>query len=210
MTSRWGPMGWLTLHSIASNYPEQPTNEDKLIMKRFMDLFAETITCPSCKAHFGSMLHSYIAANPGWAESRQSLFVFICRAHNAVNVRLDKPIIGTVRDSLNMLQSITKVIPAQTYRNNYLAYLLQNWSREVGAEGFMNTRSVREMIKINNEYWNPRENGFNISLSEADVRASIIRTRAAGGKLIPGVTSSGAPVSVGFKMRGGRLTLGSR
>lgn len=210
MTSRWGPMGWITLHSISANYPETPTNEDKMVMKRFLELFAETISCPSCKGHFGSLFHSYIVANPGWADSRHSLFVFVCRAHNAVNARLDKPRIGSVRQSIEMLKSITKLIPAQTYRQNYLAYLLQNWNREIGAEGFMNSRSVREMMKINQAYWNPRETNFNIELPEADVLGPIVRTRTGGGTLVPGLTASGTPVSLGFKMRGGRLTLGSR
>jgi FAD-linked sulfhydryl oxidase len=200
-------MGWLTLHSIAANYPEHPTNEDRLILKRFMDLFTETIACPTCKNHFGSLFHSYINQFPSWANSRFDLFVFVCRAHNAVNLRLDKPRISSVSESINTLKNIVKIVPAATYRQNYLIYLRQNWSREIGAEGFMNSRAVREMVKINQEYWDPRETNFEISLPEVDVLKPFLTSRTARGTLVPGLTSTGTPVSVGFKMRGGKFSL---
>ena len=31
----WGPGGWLFLHSITLNYPENPTENDKMYHKNF-------------------------------------------------------------------------------------------------------------------------------------------------------------------------------
>jgi hypothetical protein len=206
MTARWGPLGWLALHSISANYPEEPTQSDKLVMKRFIDLFAETISCPSCKAHFGSMYQTYMARNPGWWNSRVELFIFICRAHNTVNARLDKPIIQTVRDSIDTLIMLTQNTSASEYRRQYLLYLQRNWASP-DAEGFMMSRSVREMIKINNEYWNPRETNFSVQIPEADIVRPIMHIRGPTGNVLPGLKSDGSPVRVGFSLRSGRFSL---
>ena len=206
MTARWGPLGWMTLHSISANYPDYPSPSDKAILRKFMDLFADTISCPSCKLHFGSMFHTYITRTPSWADSKRDLFVFVCRAHNTVNIRLDKPRPKTVQECIDTLQSIARVTSAQTYREKYLSYLLKNWSYP-DASGFIMSRSVREMIKINADYWNPRETNFEVSFPEVDILQPIIAVKDSRGKPLPGLTDSGAPVKVGFTLRSGRFSL---
>lgn len=206
MTSRWGPLGWITLHSISANYPEIATLQDKLILRRFIDLFADTISCPSCKSHFGSMFQSYISRYPSWADGRTNLFLFVCRAHNTVNARLDKPIVRTVQESIDTLIMLTKVTSASEFRNQYLLYLKRNWAR-TDAEGFIMSGSVREMIRINNEYWNLRETNFNIHVPEADVLQHIISVKGGNGRPLPGFKPDGTPVQVGFSLRAGRFSL---
>jgi hypothetical protein len=206
MTARWGPLGWLTLHSISANYPENPTPEDKLILKKFIDLFGDTISCPSCKAHFGSMYQTYIARNPYWWNSRAELFTFICRAHNTVNSRLDKPIIQSIRDSIDTLIMLTKNTSASEYRRQYLLYLQRNWASP-DSQGFIMSRSVREMMKINNEYWNHRETNFSVEIPEADIVRPILNVRGPSATVLPNIISEGAPVRVGFSLRSGRFSL---
>jgi Erv1 / Alr family len=206
MTARWGPLGWLTLHSISANYPENPSYSDKMVVKRFIDLFAETISCPSCKTHFGSMYQTYMARNQNWWNSRAEVFAFVCRAHNTVNARLDKPIIQTVRDSIDTLLMLTKNTSAMEYRKQYLLYLQRNWASP-DAEGFMMSRSVREMIKINNEYWNPRETNFNVEIPEADIVRPIMSIRSHTGTVLPGLKPDGSALQVGFSLRSGRFSL---
>jgi len=169
MTAVWGPLGWITLHSISVNYPEVPSVADKLIVKKFIDLFAETIACPSCKGHFTNMYRSYTSRYPNWADSRYNLFLFIVRAHNTVNRRIDKPRPATVLEALESLRAATKHKSPKEYRASYISYLYNNWSRQGGGEGFIQTGNVREIQKINNEYWNPRETGFSIFLPESDI-----------------------------------------
>jgi hypothetical protein len=206
MTARWGPLGWLTLHSISANYPENPTHEDKLILKKFLDLFADTISCPSCKAHFGSMYQTYMERNPYWWNTRAELFTFICRAHNTVNSRLDKPIIQSIRDSIDTLIMLTKNTSASEYRRQYLMYLQRNWASP-DSQGFIMSRSVREMIKINNEYWNHRETNFSVEIPEADIVRPILNVRGPSATVLPNIISDGAPVRVGFSLRSGRFSL---
>jgi len=206
MTARWGPLGWMTLHSISANYPVVATHADKLIVTKFINLFADTISCPSCKVHFGTMFQSYVARNPSWADGRSNLFLFVCRAHNTVNIRLDKPVIQTVQESIDTLVMLTKVTSASEFRKQYLIYLQRNWARP-DAEGFMMSASVREMMKINNEYWNLRETEFAINIPEANVTQPIIQIRGPNGQVLPGLKDDGTPLQVGFSLRAGRFSL---
>jgi len=221
MTAIWGPLGWLTLHSISVNYPEIPKAEDKAIVKKFMDLFAETISCPSCKNHFTDIYRSYTTNTPNWADSRYNLYLFVVRAHNTVNKRIDKPRPSTVAESLTMLQMATKLKKPSEYRNSYIKYLLNNWAREGGGEGMIQTRNVREMQKINEQYWNLRETPFdNLRFPESDILTPIVSTpRFERAYYLPSppnptvgnsslhITPLGQPPSVGFKFKGGRFSL---
>jgi hypothetical protein len=147
-----------------------------------------------------------MSRHPGWWNSRAELFTFVCRAHNTVNTRLDKPIIQSVRDSIDTLIMLTKVTSASEYRKQYLLYLQRNWAR-TDAEGFMMSRSVREMNQINNEYWNPREMNFDIQVPEADIVRPIMNIRGPSGNVLPGLKADGSPLQVGFSLRSGRFSL---
>lgn len=174
-TKIWGPLGWMTLHSISLIYPEKPSYADIEILKKFMTLFEETITCPDCKQHFGRMFNSYRSANPAWCISRRELVLFVVRAHNTVNTRIDKPRISTVAESIETFKRNTLVTSAAVYRNNYIVYLIRNWNREQTGEGFMLASSAREMLKINNEYWSPRDTGIiDVVISEEDILTPIL------------------------------------
>ena len=213
-------MGWVTLHSISVNYPEIPKAEDKAIVKKFLDLLAETISCPSCKSHFINMYHTYTSQHLNWADSKYNLYLFIVRAHNTVNKRLDKPRPSTVAESLTILQMITKHKKPSEYRNSYIKYLLNNWTREGGGEGMIQTRNVREMQKINEQYWNLRETEFdNLQFPESDILTPIVSTprferayylpspRATAGSSALHITPLGQQPSVGLKFKGGRFSL---
>ena len=210
MTAVWGPMGWITLHSISANYPEVASNEDRSIVKRFLELFTETISCPSCKGHFSNMYKSYTMQNPNWADSRNNLVLFTLRAHNTVNKRLDKPRPSTIFECLATLREITKTKKASDYRNSYLVYLGNNWVREGGGEGMIQMGHVREMRKINEQYWNPRETNFSISVPEADILTPITTVN----RIISPFTNTvlyshpNTP-SIGFKFKGGKFSFGN-
>jgi len=211
MTSFWGPLGWMTLHSVSCIYPENPSSEDKQILTKYLLAFKETITCPKCQTHFASMLEMYKRSHPNWLNSRYEFFIFICRAHNTVNLRLDKPILPNLYDCLNTFQSNTKVTSAAHYRQSYLNYLTNNWGREQSGEGLMRLSSVREMRKINEHYWTPREIDLNtvVFLADTDVSHPILQDsyRYSPSPSIP-VFANNPNMHIGFK--NGRLKLGGR
>lgn len=169
-TKIWGPLGWMTLHSISAIYPETPTQADRLIIEEFISCFRETIACPYCKNHFTAMLNKYKQTHPEWSSNRQSLFMFVCRAHNTVNRRLDKPVHKTVSECIETLKNATSTKTPAEFRKAYLDYLVSNWSRQSDSTGFMMMGFVRKMIKINNEYFNLRDIAYsNITIQEDNV-----------------------------------------
>ena len=159
-TKFWGPLGWMTLHSVSAIYPENPTVEERLLLEQFVESFRECISCVHCKGHFTGMLNTYKKQHPEWSSSRYHFFLFVCRAHNTVNKRLDKPIIQTLNDCIETLKNATKVTSAAQYRQAYLNYLMSNWSREFTGDGAIALGAVRQMRRINDEYLNPRDKGY--------------------------------------------------
>lgn len=213
-TKFWGPLGWMTLHSVSSIYPEKPTSEERLILEKFVEMFRETITCVHCKNHFTGMLNKYRRIHPEWSSSRYDFFLFICRAHNTVNKRLDKPIFPTLQSCIDRLQENTKVTSAAVYRNAYLNYLISNWQREMSSEGYINVDIAKKMKKINEEYFTPRDTNFvGLTLLEGNVLELIpedARNYNAGAGLpniAKVVNQQQLQPTVGFRLVGGRLKI---
>jgi hypothetical protein len=208
MTAIWGPMGWMTLHSISLNYPENPSPADKSIVTKFLELFAETISCPSCKNHFTNMFKSYIVNNRGWNSSRNELFVFIARAHNTVNRRLDKPVQSTVNDCIAAIKINSQKTSLFEFRRSYLNYLMSNWGREGGGEGFIQMRNVQEMMKINMQYWNLRDVSINtITIPESDVLQNIAPVSKFTSPFSQQAIYTNSPINVGFSLKFGKFSL---
>lgn len=207
MTAVWGPMGWMTLHSISVNYPENPNSSEKLICSRFLELIGGSMTCRFCKEHYERMLESYKNSHPEFLNSRRDLFLFLVRAHNTVNKRLDKPLIKSVSEALETLKQATAVTSPATYRKNYIYYLIRNWSYDTTGDGLFAKQKARELEKINVEYWNLRETDYDIEIEEGDTLEFIQENGTR-------ISSSGVfsnmmpPTNVGFK--GGKLRLGRR
>jgi hypothetical protein len=217
-TKFWGPLGWMTLHSISSIYPENPTPEERLLLEKFIELFRESITCIHCKSHFTGMLARYKRRHPEWSSSRYDVFLFICRAHNTVNRRLDKPVFPTLQSCIDNLKEITKVTSGATYRTAYINYLISNWSREMSSEGYMNADMAKRMRKVNDEYFTPRDTNFvNFSLDrDGDVLEFIqedpkVYNAGAGipnmGNVINQSSTTVQLPRVGFRIRGGKLKI---
>ena len=201
MSKLWGPLGWMTLHSISLIYPQEPTAMEKYIASRFLDLFGETITCNECKSHFKHMYSLYKSIHPEFLNSRQDFALFVFRAHNTVNIRLDKPTPKTVSECLLTLKLATTQTSLAEFRQSYLSYLMRIWGRNVSGEGMITRNYVVEMNKINNEYWSPRELAIP-DLIEGDVitpiQSSVLRV------------SRGVAVSTAVGFKGGKLTLARR
>ena len=202
MRKLWGPLGWMTLHSISALYPNEPSQDDKKTLKEFLDLFAETITCFQCKSHFGTIINIHKSSNPDFLDSRQKFALFVFRAHNTVNLRLDKPRPSSMSECLRTLKLATAQTSFASFRISYLSYLLRNWQREGSGQAMILMGQVKEMIEINNHYWSPRETSIP-ELEEGDVTTPITLNNAR-------LNSRGVPVSTRIGFIGGRLKLAKR
>ena len=211
MSKYWGPLGWMTLHSISLNYPDTPSVEDKQILSKFMNNFNESITCPHCQLHFKTIFETYKGLFPSWNASKYDLFIFIARAHNTVNKRLDKPLIRTVAECIEKIKTNSVHTSLFGFRNAYISYLLSNWSRELSGEGRLRIGYSKEVQKINNEYWSLRETNINsLDFPETDVLFDI-EQRSVVSKATSGLPSiyKGSLPNVGFRFSGGKLKLGN-
>ena len=164
MTAIWGPLGWMTLHSVATMYPEQPNQQQPHLMHLSLDMFRDTITCPTCQGHFSSMLSTYRQSFPNMLASRQNFAMFTFRAHNAVNRRLHKPIQGDVEACMTLLKNNVKNRSARDYRVSYLNQITRYWRSYRDITGIAALRKIGEMNKIEGEYLTPRDNNFEVTL----------------------------------------------
>lgn len=169
MTAVWGPLGWMTLHSVASIYPEQPTVAEQQLVSMWLELFRDTITCHHCRSHFTEMFDLYRQKFPRMFRSRQEFMTFTFRAHNTVNRRLNKPIYSTVADCMDVLRNNVKNRTAREYRTAYLTHIRRYWSSMRDMSGIMAIKKINQMTQIENEYFVPRDTQFQVEFAEADV-----------------------------------------
>lgn len=132
-------------------------------MYAWLDMFRDTITCPSCKGHFTTMLASYRAQFPTMLQSRHDFIMFTFRAHNAVNKRLHKPVYSTVEDCMNTLRVMISRKTARDYRSAYLAHITRHWRSFQDITGIVALKKIQEMKRIDNDYVIPRDTNFSIT-----------------------------------------------
>jgi hypothetical protein len=166
MTSYWGPLGWMALHSASMLYSENPGDVERMLIEQFVNLFADTISCFTCKTHFIAMKKKYVAWNPGYLNSKREFMLFVFRAHNTVNKTLDKPVLQTVKDCITTLKNANSYSSLDSMRNAYLIYLQNNWNKELTADGFSMRRKIQELFKINDEYFNKRTIDWNYTFED--------------------------------------------
>lgn len=157
-------MGWMTLHSVATCYPESPSQSERDLMYSWLDMFRDTITCPYCRDHFAAMLSAYRSSFPGMLNSRQQFALFSFRAHNAVNRRLRKPLQSTLEECMATLQSNIKTRSAVDYRVSYLNHIARYWRGWQDITGIVALKKIAEMRKIETTYVQQRDTNFNVTL----------------------------------------------
>lgn len=82
-----GRSSWTLLHSIAANYPTNPSPTEQSDVVSFMRLFAKLYPCWVCAEDF----QQYVELEKVQAGSRNEFGKWLCDAHNEVNRKLGKP-----------------------------------------------------------------------------------------------------------------------
>lgn len=164
MTAVWGPLGWMTLHSVSTSYPVNPTASEKQLVYSWLDMFRDTITCNYCKGHFTTMLANYRVRFPNMLDSRQNFAMFAFRAHNAVNARLSKPVYATLEECMNVLNTNIKTRSAEDYRISYINHILRYWKTFNDITGVVAVKKILEMKKIEIEYFGKLDTKFAVEL----------------------------------------------
>ena len=84
----WGPKLWFVSHSVAFNYPENPTENDKQTRKQWFALYKDIIMCDVCKQHY----REHWDKNPidPYLKNRDGLIKWVWMLHNSVNESIGK------------------------------------------------------------------------------------------------------------------------
>lgn len=207
MTSVWGPLGWMTLHSVATSYPEVPTLAEKQLMSSWLDMFRDTITCPYCRDHFTSLLANYRVMFPDMLSSRNNFALFSFRAHNDVNRRLKKPVYANISDCMTTLQKNVQTRTAQSYRLAYLNHIQRYFTTLRDAAGIAALRKIGEMNKIEIQYIASHDTQFAVVLPDgpATVGYTVLNKNPEELQTRPSLVNNG---NVGrMSMSGGRFRI---
>ncbi|KIW75153.1 hypothetical protein Z517_11925 [Fonsecaea pedrosoi CBS 271.37] len=83
-----GRATWTLLHSIAATYPEAAPPETQSVMKQFISTFSMLYPCWVCADDFRDWMKK--PGNEPKVKGQDDLGMWMCQAHNAVNVKLGK------------------------------------------------------------------------------------------------------------------------
>ncbi|XP_030943594.1 FAD-linked sulfhydryl oxidase ERV1 [Quercus lobata] len=81
-----GRATWTFLHTLAAQYPDNPTRQQKKDVKELMAILSRMYPCKECADHFKEVLR----ANPVQAGSHAEFSQWLCHVHNVVNRSLGK------------------------------------------------------------------------------------------------------------------------
>jgi len=86
----WGPKLWFVIHTIALNFPENPTFEQKKSYESFFENLKYIIPCDKCRLHYTQRQQ----VNPvsKYLTDPNALFMYTIDLHNEVNKSLGKRI----------------------------------------------------------------------------------------------------------------------
>ena len=87
---QWGKQGWHFIHSIAYNYPDNPTQEDKKNYSDFIHSMQKVLPCPFCAEHF----KQNIIKMPIRLYNKSEFFNWTVDMHNEVNKLNGKAILS--------------------------------------------------------------------------------------------------------------------
>ena len=90
--SLWGPSYWFVLHSIAFNYPKNPTPLQRKIHYRFIQHLPEMMPNPMVSTYFTKLIHKY-PVEP-YLDTKKDFIKWMHFIHNEVNLKLEKPTIS--------------------------------------------------------------------------------------------------------------------
>lgn len=177
-------------------------------MSSWLDMFRDTITCPSCKGHFTTLLANYRVQFPNMLANRHEFIMFTFRAHNAVNKRLNKPVFSSVESSLSTLKHMVATRSARDYRTAYLAHITRHWKIFQDISGIVALKKLQEMRRIELEYISPRDLNFAITVREDVVvlPQSVMERDTEAPQQRP-IFLGNAKSSAGFRITAGGLRL---
>ena len=89
LTTVWGPGLWHYIHTMSFNYPNNPTKQDKLHYKNFIENLKYTLPCKYCRINLKKNLSNY-PIKPCHLKNRLEFSKYLYNLHERINKRLGK------------------------------------------------------------------------------------------------------------------------
>ena len=100
--NKWRNQLWTCIHYIALNYPDNPSDEDKINYKNFFMSLKDILPCNICKEHYEDILLILPLTNDS-LNNRTTLFKWTVDLHNKVNILNDKPFFSSEDAKFDLL-----------------------------------------------------------------------------------------------------------
>ena len=114
----WGPHGWIFLHSVTFNYPENPTQTDKINYKSFFESLGNILPCEKCSINYKNHIQKYpIDAH---LDSKTSLIQWLINIHNITNSQLGKSVLSPAEVINEYRNMINKSSSMFSYMNCFI------------------------------------------------------------------------------------------
>lgn len=120
----WGPKFWFVIHITSFRYPNEPTEDQKHIMKSFIyNIANQVLPCAICRGHMKQYLKENskefeLALNNG-----QDYVKFMWKFHNSVNLRTGKTEMS-FEQFKNKYEKLENIGDIQLYTEKYLPYII--------------------------------------------------------------------------------------
>ena len=88
-TSIWGPTWWHCLHTMSFNYPVQPSSDDKIHYRDYMNSLVYVLPCGKCRQNLTKNFEKY-PLTMDHLESRDTFSKYVYNLHELVNRMLKK------------------------------------------------------------------------------------------------------------------------
>ena len=103
LTNVWGPLLWVTLHTISFNYPVNPSTQDKEHYRNFILNLVHILPCRYCRDNLKANLKK-CPLTLDVMESRDSFSRYVYNLHELVNTMLLKKSNITYEDARDMYE----------------------------------------------------------------------------------------------------------
>jgi hypothetical protein len=86
---KWGSAYWKMSHYITFAYPDNPSNDDKIVVKNHFDNLVYLLPCENCRGHYSQHIKNFPLTND-ILSSKYKLIKWLADLHNDVNKRTGK------------------------------------------------------------------------------------------------------------------------
>ena len=124
----WGKHGWKFIHFVAQGYPNEPSQEQKLHYKNFLNSIQYILPCSLCRDHYSQNLIN----NPiddTVLRNKKSFINWTVKLHNIVNMQTGKEVIPHDK-AVNLIVDDSCKLEKQTIKKETTEIIKENITKE--------------------------------------------------------------------------------